>query len=57
MNDFLNNDYVSVLFMVITFWALFADDIRILTVNKDDDIIFFTITFIVFFIFLLELIV
>ena len=43
--------------MVITFWALFADDFRVLCIKKDGDIVIYVITFIVFIIFLLELLI
>jgi hypothetical protein len=35
-------------------WALFSDDIRVLTCNKNQDIGFYVVTQIVFCIFLLE---
>ncbi len=56
INRLLDSDVVTAVFMVITFWALFADDIRILTCNKDQDIGFYVVTSIVFVIFLIELI-
>lgn len=41
IDRFLGNTSVTILFMLITFWALFADDFRVLCVSKEEDIMYF----------------
>ena len=55
IEDFLNNTYISILFMTITLWALFADDFRVLTVNKSQDLGFYYVTTVVMVLFFIEL--
>ncbi len=38
IDRFLGNTTVTILFMLITFWALFADDFRVLCASKSEDI-------------------
>ena len=44
IDRFLSNTTVTILFMLITFWALFADDLRVLCVGKKDDIMYLSLS-------------
>ena len=52
--DFIDNSIVIGILGVITIWALLSDDIRQLTANKQADIGFDVVTFVVFTLFMIE---
>lgn len=54
--NFVDSVYFSIIMALVTIYALFGDDIRILTVNKDGDDAFFAITIFCIFCFTLEIV-
>ena len=57
MNSVLDNKLTISFMTVVTIYALFADDIRILAVSKTYDEVFYMVTSFAMFSFLVELII
>ena len=55
VDKFLNNNYVVTFMMVLTFWALFSNDIRVSGAPKESDDAFAGIATMAFFLFVLEI--
>ncbi len=53
--DFLDNTYFTIFVSVVTLWALFGDDIRILAVDSSSDNVFYWLTISCFLIFSIEI--
>ena len=51
----VNSKYFALVMMVLTIYALFGDDVRLIASEKPDDAIFFTISIIALAFFTLEL--
>ena len=54
VNTFLEGTFFNIFITVVTLWAQFGDDVRIIVVNKEADETFSIMTIIVFLIFCLE---
>ena len=55
MNVILNNNFFITFMTIITIYALFGDDIRVLAVSKSGDEVFYALTVIALFFFTLEI--
>lgn len=56
INAFLENTWINVFLLLITLWALFADDFRLLIFPKVMDIMFDVVTIIVIIFFLVDIV-
>jgi len=54
INNFLESTFFNIFITVVTVWALFGDDIRVIAVTKESDVIFSILTIIVFVVFCVE---
>lgn len=56
ISNFVESIPFSITMAIVTLYALFGDDIRVLTVNKDGDDVFFGLTIVCMVCFTLEII-